>query len=59
MEIGIVSFNETPLKGIIAPGITTVSTDFAEMGKTMAEMILNHHKLKIDNPFLMYERKSF
>ncbi len=58
-EMGIVSYNETPLKGIVASGITTISTDFAEMGKTMAEMILNHQKLKIDNPFLLNKRASF
>lgn len=58
-DIGIVSYNETPLKGIVASGITTISTDFAQMGKTMAEMILNHQKLKLDNPFVMNRRKSF
>lgn len=58
-EMGIVSYNETPLKGIIASGITTISTDFAQMGKAMAEMILNHQKLKIDNPFQMNKRNSF
>ena len=58
-DLGIVSYNETPLKGIIASGITTISTDFAQMGKNMAEMILNHQKLKLDNPFLMNKRNSF
>ena len=58
-DMGIISYNETPLKGIVASGITTISTDFAQMGKTMAEMILNHLKLKLDNPFLMYRRESF
>jgi DNA-binding transcriptional regulator YhcF (GntR family) len=57
--MGIVSYNETPLKGIVASGITTISTDFAQMGKTMAEMILNHQKIKLDNPFLMNKRNSF
>jgi len=28
------------------------------MGKSMAEMILNHQKLKIDNPFLLNKRAS-
>ena len=59
IDLGIVSYNETPLKGIVASGITTISTDFAQMGKTMAEMILNHQKIKLDNPFLMNKRKSF
>jgi DNA-binding transcriptional regulator YhcF (GntR family) len=58
-DMGIVSYNETPLKGIVASGITTISTDFAQMGKSMAEMILNHQKLKIDNPFVMNLRNSF
>jgi len=58
-EMGIVSYNETPLKGLIASGISTISTDFAQMGKTMAEMILNHQKLKLDNPFVMIRRKSY
>jgi DNA-binding transcriptional regulator YhcF (GntR family) len=58
-DMGIVSYNETPLKGLIASGITTISTDFVQMGKTMAEMILNHQKLKLDNPFIMNKRKSF
>ncbi len=58
-DMGIVSYNETPLKGIIASGITTISTDFARMGKSMADMILNHQKLKLDNPFLMNRRNSF
>jgi DNA-binding transcriptional regulator YhcF (GntR family) len=58
-DMGIVSYNESPLKGIVASGITTISTDFARMGKSMAEMILNLQKLKLDNPFLMNRRNSF
>lgn len=58
-EMGIISYNETSLKGIVASGITTISTDFAQMGKNMAEMILNHQKLKLDNPFLINIRNSF
>jgi DNA-binding LacI/PurR family transcriptional regulator len=58
-DLGIISYNETPLKSIVASGITTISTDFVQMGKTMAEMILKHQKLKLDNPFRMNKRKSF
>jgi DNA-binding transcriptional regulator YhcF (GntR family) len=58
-DMGIVSYNEAALKGIVASGITTISTDFAQMGKSMAEMILNHKKQKLDNPFLMNRRNSF
>jgi DNA-binding transcriptional regulator YhcF (GntR family)/bifunctional DNA-binding transcriptional regulator/antitoxin component of YhaV-PrlF toxin-antitoxin module len=58
-DMGIVSYNEAPLKGIVASGITTISTDFAQMGKSMTEMILQHQKLKIDNPFHLIKRASF
>jgi len=58
-ELGIISYNETSMKGIVASGITTISTDFEQMGRTIANMILNHQKLKLDNPFVMNIRNSF
>ena len=58
-DLGILSYNETPLKGIVASGITTISTDFAQMGKSMAGMILQQERLKIDNPFVLFKRSSF
>lgn len=58
-DLGIISYNETPLKGIMDSGITTISTDFAQMGKSMAEMIINNQKQKIDNPFHLVNRHSF
>ncbi len=57
--VGIISYNETALKEIIAGGITTVSTDFAQMGRSMSGMILSGKKEKIDNPFMMTKRNSF
>lgn len=58
-DLGIVSYNEAPLKGIVASGITTITTDFSQMGKSMAQMILEGKKDKIDNPFNLILRKSF
>ena len=58
-ELGIISYNETPLKGIVATGITTISTDFAQMGKSMANMIISNERLKLDNPFVINRRSSF
>lgn len=58
-DIGIISYNETPLKGIVDSGITTISTDFTQMGKSMAEMIINNQRQKIDNPFCLINRHSF
>jgi len=57
-DIGIISYNETPLKQIVAGGVTTISTDFRAMGKSMAEMILSGKKQKIHNPFGIIVRKS-
>ncbi len=31
--VGVISYNETPLKKIILNGITTISTDFQMMGE--------------------------
>lgn len=40
-DIGVISYNETPMKRIIANGITVISTDFAMMGVHAADHILN------------------
>lgn len=58
-ELGIISYNESSIKGIVSTGITTISTDFAQMGKSMAEMILNNKREKTDNPFVINRRSSF
>jgi len=58
-DLGIISYNEAPLKRIVASGITTITTDFAKMGRSMALMILNGKKEKIDNPFQLIVRNSF
>jgi len=58
-DLGIISYNESPLKEIIAEGITTISTDFHQMAVSMTDMILNGKKQKIDNPFLFTMRNSF
>lgn len=57
-KFGIVSFNDTMLKEVVAGGITTVSTDFTEMGKNLANMILNHKRENIRNTSRMIVRKS-
>lgn len=38
-QVGVISYNETPLKKIILNGITTISTDFHLMGGK-AQLIL-------------------
>ena len=58
-DIGIISYNETNLKSVIGNGITTITTDFEAMGRSMAEMVINGDHHVIENPFIMIDRQSF
>jgi len=57
-DIGVISYNETPIKKIILNGITTISTDFRLMGEKTAELVLNKSTEQIAIPFLVTERNS-
>lgn len=57
-EIGVISYNETPIKKIILDGITTISTDFKMMGKKAAELVLQNSAEHIQIPFSIIERNS-
>ena len=57
-EFGIISYNDTPLKEILAGGITTLSTDFKLMGKTMASLISKKGTETFENPWILNIRKS-
>lgn len=57
-QVGILSYNETPLKEILLDGITVMSTDFAQMGRTAAQLILENSCQQVENPFRLIVRKS-
>jgi len=57
-EVGVISYNETPLKRMILNGITTISTDFTMLGTETANCILNNIREKIHVPFYLNLRKS-
>ncbi|MFN8356901.1 MAG: GntR family transcriptional regulator [Spirosomataceae bacterium] len=57
-QIGIISYNETPLKRFILNGLTTISTDFKAMGRAAAELVLSPTKQHIQNPFYLTIRAS-
>lgn len=57
-DIGVISYNETPLKRIILNGITTISTDFQLMGEKAAELILTKSSHHVEIPFYLTLRKS-
>jgi len=58
-ELGIISYNETPLKKIAANRISVISTDFAEMGTRIAEMVNTRSKEFEYNTFRFINRGSF
>lgn len=58
VDYGIISYNDTPLKKIVANGITTISTDFTAMGSILAEMILANKKAQVENSSKLIVRSS-
>lgn len=57
-EIGILSYNDTILKEVLAEGISVVTTNFDEMGKRTANIILGKESGTIKNKFEFIQRKS-
>jgi DNA-binding transcriptional regulator YhcF (GntR family) len=57
-NVGVISYNETPLKKIILNGITTISTDFKMMGEKTAALILNKSTEHFEVPFHLTLRNS-
>ena len=57
-DVGIVSFNDTVLKEVVAGGITTISTDFQLMGQELARMIQERSTEKIRNQSSLIRRNS-
>lgn len=55
-DIGIISYNETPLKELL--GITVITTDFKAMAETAAYMILKNKREQVNNVFKFIERES-
>ncbi|MFV0593011.1 MAG: GntR family transcriptional regulator [Draconibacterium sp.] len=44
-QVGIISYNDTPMKEIAGGGITVISTDFEEMGREAATFVKHKHKV--------------
>lgn len=54
-EVGILSYNETPMKEIIRNGITVVSTDFVQMGKAIADYIIKpSYQVQVFTPEIIF-----
>ena len=57
-QVGVISYNETPLKKIILNGITTVSTDFQQMGAMAAQLVVDNARRQEAVPFHLTMRNS-
>jgi len=57
-DIGILSYNDTPLKEVLEDGISVITTDFTKMGALAAEIILKNNPVQIKNDFNLIVRNS-
>ena len=57
-EIGVISYDDTPLKEIISEGISVISNDFALMGKRAAQMIVEKTKGRYSSEYYFIDRNS-
>lgn len=57
-DIGLVSYNENPVKELLCEGISTISTNHDEIGQKAAEMILKKDFKHIKSPFEFIRRAS-
>lgn len=57
-QIGILSYNDTVLKEVLANGISVVSTDFDKMGQLVAKSILDNEPVEVKNDFKFIRRNS-
>lgn len=58
-DVFIISYNEFDLNEVVLNGLTTISTDFKQMGHTVATMILNRKTWKVHCDFNMTRRGTF
>jgi DNA-binding LacI/PurR family transcriptional regulator len=57
-DVGLISYNETPIKRLLFEGISTISTDFVKMGEMAADLVKSNARKKIENPFSFIHRSS-
>jgi DNA-binding LacI/PurR family transcriptional regulator len=58
-DLGIISYNDTPLKKVVGNGISVISTDFSAMGTGIAEMIMQATHGNERNKTTFVDRGSF
>jgi DNA-binding transcriptional regulator YhcF (GntR family) len=58
LDIGLVAYNDNPVKELLENGITTISTNHDEIGRIAAQMILTGDFKRIKSPFEFIKRNS-
>lgn len=57
-DVGLISYDDTPMKELLEGGITVISTDFAQMGQTAGRLLLDKTRQKLANPSQLIVRNS-
>jgi DNA-binding LacI/PurR family transcriptional regulator len=57
-DIGLIAYNDNPLKELLEDGITTISTNHDAIGRYAAQMILTSDFKRIKSPFEFIQRNS-
>ena len=57
-DFGLVAFNEQELNEILCNGLTTISTDFVQMGKAVVDLVKEREIKTIRNPWRLILRNS-
>jgi DNA-binding transcriptional regulator YhcF (GntR family) len=57
-DIGLISYDDTPMKEVLEKGITVISTDFINMGVQAASIIKEKKFKRIENPCSLILRRS-
>ncbi len=55
-DLGLIAYNETALNEIL--DITVISTQFRQMGETLAQLLLEQQTTQVKNPFVLIQRSS-
>lgn len=58
VDYGLVAFNEEVMNEILCGGLTTISTDFEQMGKTVVDLVREKEIRTVRNPSRLILRKS-
>ena len=57
-DVGVLSYNDSPMKQIVGGGISVISTDFEKMGESAAEFVKNKQPIEKVLPTLLTLRES-